>query len=97
MTCNLNLFIFLSLMMHYMIDASKKPFDDNQSSIVYHEFSVPCLAAHYLDQIHGCRQCSKGTYSSGGTTSSCSNCPTGKTVAAGTGSFESDCYWSKSR
>ncbi|KAL5246830.1 hypothetical protein ACHWQZ_G018880 [Mnemiopsis leidyi] len=54
---------------------------------------VPCLAAHYLDQIQGCRQCSEGTYSSGGTSSSCSNCPTGKTVAAGSGTSESDCTW----
>ncbi|KAL5246618.1 hypothetical protein ACHWQZ_G018733 [Mnemiopsis leidyi] len=54
---------------------------------------VPCPAAHYLNQIQGCRQCSQGTYSSGGTTSSCSNCPTGKTVAAGSGTSQSDCYW----
>ena len=58
-------------------------------------FSVPCSAAHYLDQVHGCRQCSEGTYSSGGTTSSCSNCPTGKTVAAGSGTSQADCYWSE--
>ena len=75
--------------------AKKTTFSDDQSTKVYHEFSVPCPTAHYLDQIHGCRQCSEGTYSSGGTTSSCSNCPTGKTVAAGTGSSQSDCYWSE--
>ncbi|KAL5246540.1 hypothetical protein ACHWQZ_G018681 [Mnemiopsis leidyi] len=54
---------------------------------------APCPAAHYLDQVEGCIQCGEGTYSSGGTTSSCSNCPTGKTVEAGSGTSESDCTW----
>ncbi|KAL5246604.1 hypothetical protein ACHWQZ_G018723 [Mnemiopsis leidyi] len=59
----------------------------------YYAPGAPCPAAHYLDQVQGCRQCSEGTYNSGGTTSSCYNCPTGKTVAAGSGTSQSDCYW----
>lgn len=38
-----------------------------------------------------------GTYSAGGTVSSCTGCPTGKTVPAGQGLILTDCIWSKQK
>ena len=48
-----------------------------------------------MDPSTGCKSCEVGTYSSGGTVSSCVSCPGGKSVAAGQGSSETDCFWSK--
>ena len=53
------------------------------------------MGAHYLNQATGCQSCGVGTFSPGGTVSSCVSCPEGKSVAAGQGSSESDCSWSK--
>ena len=53
------------------------------------------MGAHYLHQATGCQSCGVGTFSPGGTVSSCVSCPEGKSVAAGQGSSESDCSWSK--
>ena len=50
---------------------------------------------YYLDQVNGCTLCAQGTYSAGGTVSSCLSCPEGKSVATGQGILESDCSWSK--
>ena len=48
-----------------------------------------------MDPSTGCESCEVGTYSPGGTVSSCVSCPGGKSVAAGQGSLETDCFWSK--
>ena len=57
--------------------------------------SVPCVGAHYLNQATGCHSCEVGTYSTGGTVSSCLSCPEGKSVAAGQGILGSDCSFCK--
>ena len=57
--------------------------------------SEPCLAGQYLDQENGCQDCLSDQWSSGGTATSCTNCPNGKGVEAGLGSSEEDCAWSK--
>jgi len=52
----------------------------------------PCEGGNYIDQENGCTLCEEGTYSPGGSASSCSNCPSGKEVAMGyIGTSESDC------
>ncbi|XP_063677899.1 major surface-labeled trophozoite antigen 417-like [Bolinopsis microptera] len=52
----------------------------------------PCEGGNYIDQENGCTPCEEGTYSPGGSASSCSNCPSGKEVAMGyIGTSESDC------
>ena len=54
---------------------------------------MPCSGGFYLDQNDGCLECGTGTYSPGGTTSSCTSCPDGKSSLAGTAIQESDCTW----
>ena len=51
----------------------------------------PCDGGHYLDIATGCHPCGEGTFSAGGTTSSCTCCPQGKTVEEGKGLSETDC------
>ncbi|XP_063677768.1 SCO-spondin-like [Bolinopsis microptera] len=56
----------------------------------------PCEGGNYIDQENGCTPCEEGTYSPGGSASSCSNCPSGKEVAPGyIGSSENDCSFNK--
>ena len=56
----------------------------------------PCAAGQYLDQSTGCQDCSADHWSAvGNTESSCTACPPGKGVAAGSGTQESDCTWSE--
>ncbi|KAL5269710.1 hypothetical protein ACHWQZ_G003239 [Mnemiopsis leidyi] len=54
----------------------------------------PCDAGQYLDQTNGCEDCPVDHWSAAGNTeSSCTACPTGKGVAVGSGTQESDCVW----
>ena len=57
----------------------------------------PCTnGGQYLDQATGCQLCDADTWGSPGSTSAtCTPCPTDKGVAAGAGSSEGDCTWSK--
>ena len=56
----------------------------------------PCAAGQYLDQSTGCQDCSADHWSAeGNTESSCTACPPGKGVAAGSGTQENDCTWSE--
>ena len=56
----------------------------------------PCGGGQYLDATNGCQDCPADEWGAVGSTSSkCTECPADKTVAAGTGTKEEDCSWSK--
>ena len=57
----------------------------------------PCVAAgQFVNQTTGCQNCSEHHWSAAGNlAATCTACPTGKGVASGSGTKESDCTWSK--
>ena len=81
----------LPIIQEYKFRVMKEPLFNHINFTI----SVPCVGAHYLHQATGCQSCEVGTFSPGGTVSSCVSCSEGKSVAAGQGSSESDCSWSK--
>ena len=59
-------------------------------------FSESCAAGQRLDQVDGCVNCPENQWSSdGNNAATCQICPSGKGVAAGEGTMESDCTWGK--
>ncbi|XP_063688431.1 major surface-labeled trophozoite antigen 417-like [Bolinopsis microptera] len=55
-----------------------------------------CIAGQFLDQTNGCTDCPADEWSAAANTATtCTACPTGKEVATGKGTKESDCTWSK--
>ena len=57
--------------------------------------SVPCEAGKYFDSDSGCHDCLVDTYSGGEFVTSCTSCPSGKTVSSGSGTNIEDCEWSE--
>ena len=60
-----------------------------------HYNCVTCSGGHYLVQGTGCLACGQNTFAPSGVKTSCTSCPTGKTVLSGQGSSLSDCSWGK--
>ena len=54
-----------------------------------------CSSGQYLDQTTGCKNCLADHWSAGGQVAQCTQCPADKGVAAGAGTSETDCTWSK--
>ena len=57
--------------------------------------SVPCDPGQYFDSDSGCQDCLVDTYSGGEFVTSCTSCPSGKTVSSGSGTNIEDCEWSE--
>lgn len=54
---------------------------------------LDCEPGSYMDSSTGCTACPEGSFSPGGSVSSCSPCPVGRTVASGEGTCEASCVW----
>ena len=57
--------------------------------------SEPCDPGQYIDNDSGCQDCLVDTYSRGEFVTSCTSCPSGKTVSSGSGTNIEDCEWSE--
>ncbi|XP_063680108.1 uncharacterized protein LOC134815500 [Bolinopsis microptera] len=53
----------------------------------------PCDPGQYFDSSSGCQDCLVDTYSGGDFVTSCTSCPSGKTVSSGSGKNIEDCEW----
>ena len=49
------------------------------------------MGGQYLNDANVCTNCDAGSYSGGGTATSCTSCPIGTTVEAGKGVTSDDC------
>ena len=69
---------------------------DNQNNLYFS--ADPCAAGQALDPSKGCQNCPADEWSAANNQlTTCTPCPSGKGVAAGSGTSEADCTWSQSK
>ena len=72
------------------------PFSGNSMSDYYRPCPLCTAAGQYVHPETGCQNCPADHWSvAGNTATTCTACPSGKGVASGSGTQESDCSWSK--